>query len=288
MEERLNPHTFTDKELKWSYWFVTHRLILEKIIFIVLLIITIFLGILFLYKVVDVFALKGKYYQQGFATLANVPAVVGELQMVGENAVVDMQVLDTQTLTSSGGRIDLIAQIGNPNSKYTGYFNYRFNVNGQFSEWQSGFILPGQTRYIHELGFEADDLLSQGQVEIENFRWEKSLEFDTFSQERLQFTFDEVEFIPSSQNEAGQESGNQVKFKVTNNSAYAFRQVGFFVGLYSGGGLQSVNHIKLDNIYANMSYDVSIPWYDDLGSVTRVEILPEINILDQSKYLKLK
>lgn len=287
MPDRLTPETFTDKELKWSYWFVTHKLLIQKIIFIVLLVITTLLGLFFIYRVVDVYVLRGTYYRNGLSTLVSTTGAIGEMQLIGDRAIQDIQILDTQVLPSNGNHYDLFSQLGNANTQYVGYFEYRFNNGAEQTPWRKSFILPNQTRYVHELGVESDTSFSAATLEIQNFQWEKILEFDMLSAERLQMSINDVEYISSSVNEAGEESGNKVAFKVSNNASYSFRRVGFFVVLYLGQTVESVNYIRLDNVAANTSYLVDVPWYNSLGSVTRVEVIPEVNILDPGVYKKI-
>lgn len=285
--DRLTTDRFSEDELKWSYWFVTHRIILQKIFFIFLIAINVVLGVLFIYLLIDMYVLKGSAYSNGLNTLVTTTGNIGNLQPEGDADISEIQILDSQALLGQDSRFDVFALLGNSNTRHFSTFEYRFVGQQDTTPWKKSFLLPNESRYIHELFFKATGDMTSPSIEFRKVKWDKFLEYDKFAETHLRLTIDDPTFVSSSANEAGEESGNKVSFKVNNESAYSYRNLGLFVVLYLGQQVQAVNHIVLDGVEANKEYDVELPFYDSVSSATTIEVLPEVNILDPAVYKKL-
>lgn len=282
MPERLTPEHFTDDELKWSYWFVTHRILLLKLVFFFLVFVNVVLGGIFIWKMIDMYVLKGNAYTNGLNTLMTTTANIGNLQPQGEASISEIQILDSQALPSLDNRFDVFALLGNANTKYHANFEYRFVGAQDTTPWKKGFLLPNESRYVYELFFKSTGDMSGSVVEFRNLKWNKFLEYDKFASTHLRMNIQEPTFVPAD----GEQGGNKVTFKVTNESSYSYRKVGFFVALYLGTQIQAVNHIVLSNVGANESFDVEVPFYD-VSNASTIEVLPEVDILNESIYQKL-
>lgn len=288
--ERLPHEIISDKELKWSYWYVTHKLIILKYTKNFLIGLNIVFVILFVYKVIDIFVLRQKLYELSVTKLVSSTGILGAMVPTGDVAVVEPEVINVKALLSNSNKVDFYAQIGNSNSKYAGYFEYRFVASDFSTKWKSSFILPEQVKYFHELGYETDTSaydFSNVNLEIRFLKWKKVLEYQSLLNERLKIVFNEVEHILESGSLKNNDLvSEKIRFKVSNESSYSFRQVSFFVVAYNGSIIDSVNKIKLDKIDANSFYFVDVPWKSNANIINKIEIFPEIDILNEKVYKK--
>ena len=76
-----------------------------------------------------------------------------------------------------------------------------------------------------------------------------------------------------------------LNFKITNGSAYSYWQVGVYMVLLGPGNVAGANYIALDQFLSGQTREIEMRWYEVLSSVNKVEILPEINVLDSGVYM---
>ena len=201
---------------------------------------------------------------------------------------------------------DLTVKLTNPNDKFSANFNYCFNPAGLSADQTastatstdagavcgSGFILPGATKYVlalgQDLGVNPDNL----DFKITNISWQR---FDAhqipnwndFSSSRLDFAVSDINFTPAASNNLSAKIGlNNLEFNVKNQTAYGYYAAPLNILFFSGAELVGVNRYLLTNFLAGESRAVAISWPGNLRGVDRTEITPDINILDDSVYLK--
>ena len=75
-------------------------------------------------------------------------------------------------------------------------------------------------------------------------------------------------------------------FTAENDSAYSFWDVGFYALLYKGSQLASINYLDAEKFKSGESRDLQIQFYEGLPTITKTEIIPEVNIFDQDAYMK--
>lgn len=282
---RFTPDNFTDKELSWSYWYVTHRFFVRKILFTFLCVLTGIFFCILSYKVLDVYFFTSAEYQQGIASLKSTHLALAELRFEGDRAIQEIQILDTLVLPgNSTGRYDFFSSIGNLNTQYVAYFKYRFNADGMETPWRKSFLLPGSSRFVHELTFSSENFLSSAVIEISDVQWNHVVSYEKAVAEKLRFVINDPEFVSSQENEAGDMVGSRITFTVENQSAYNYRSVGFFALLYQGPQIVGVTRLVQENMFANSVTLITIPWYAGKENISRVEIFPEIDILDMKVF----
>lgn len=285
MPERLTPNRFTDKELKYSYWFVTNKVFLQRMLIVLILVFNMVLILFITYRLVDNYILSWDTNKIALQSLTNSSKALSGIQSQSIDKASDMQILGTQVFTDDKGHYDIITLIKNPNKRYAGYFEYRYVTIGGESEWKKGFILPLEEKYLHKLNFESEVRVLDANLEIRDFEWQQVLQYEKIAEQRLNFEIEELEFIPSFQSElTGNIPVSKVSFILNNKSSFNYRQVGLLVLLYRGAQVVGVNYVKLDDVLANSEYDVETAWYYSIGSVISVDVLPEVNILDSSVF----
>ena len=102
----------------------------------------------------------------------------------------------------------------------------------------------------------------------------------------LNFSFTDISFYGiNDSNYINQNNGNILEFNVQNLSAYGYYEAPLNIALFEGPQIVSVNTYVLQNFISGEKRNIKINWPGSYKDV-RVEIMPNINILDDSVYLK--
>jgi hypothetical protein len=301
MSERFTPDHFTEQELKMSFWYVNNKLKIQKGILLAVLVATVALMLWAVYLMVDIWALNGRAYQMSMQKVAAAPGQMAGMYLAGEDQVQDVQIIQTEVFALGDGRYDIMAELGNLNEKYYAQFEYRFVTAAGQTAWQGGAVLPGQTRYVYALNESFDGVADSAEVEFREFKWRAIPGFAEFTQQRQRMNIDGIRFVPGAEapeEEVDETEGNgdeaepvalvndSVQFTLKNDSTYSFKRVPVFVVAYVGNRIQAINKITVPRVMANSSRDITVPWYQDLGVVSRVEIYPQVDIVDDTVYLE--
>ena len=99
----------------------------------------------------------------------------------------------------------------------------------------------------------------------------------------------EIQFQPASLiNKRGEAPVNTLNFKLANNSAYSYWQVGGYMILINGNGVVATNYLLVDQLKAGEIRDVSVNWAQSLPPVSTYLIEPEVDILNSSAYMPVE
>ncbi len=280
---------FTEKQLKIAYWYVSHKLLLKKILIAFLL----FLCIIFwgygIYGLINYFLIDQVRFNQTLkevsSELVNYPA------FRLKNQPKNFAILSSNVLPSGKDRYDFLAKILNPNLNWWAEFEYKFIFDGEETSLRKGFILPNEEKFLFELAVESKSKPRQATFEIQNIKWSrldghKIPDYAAWSKERLNFEITEVKFSPSVVKDGSPIS--KVTFTATNKTAYNFWNVGFYILLYRGTSVSGVNHITLEQFLSGEKRTVEVSWFEIVPTVTRVQVLPEVNIFDSAIYMPVR
>ena len=94
---------------------------------------------------------------------------------------------------------------------------------------------------------------------------------------------DQIEFRPP--NPADPINVSKASFRITNNSGFGYYKVGFILTLWSGEQLIGVNRVAASNLRPGDVRIVEANWFQDVAGVSRVEVAPELDILDDKNYI---
>lgn len=275
-------NNLTDKELGFSYWYVTHKYQLLSFLIGTIFVVGIVLGLYAIAQfAVHFFVDKPKIAVQNQELLLHSQIITSQ-QAVNEQ-VQDMQVLDVQVIPTNSNKYDIFVPITNPNNTYYALFEYQFlTVNGE-TEWKKGFLLPGQSLYLHELAYESEQNLKTANVNIRNFNWEKQVNVTEIFEKAQSLIVSNNTYTPATES-----TPSKVSFTIDNDSAYTYKDVGFFVVGSVGSSVLGVNYIQIDELNAGETQDLEVAWFDNLGGVSTVDIIPEIDLLNPRKILRVR
>ena len=281
----------TEDQLKWGYWWVTHKLQLKNILAAVIGVVAAVLVIYAAYGFADWYFGSGVLERFQIGQMANQPTGYPEIR---QRTAAQPLGLDTPTVLVSGSNsYDISVPLTNPNAGWWAVLNWHFVVGGQKTgPTQTSVVLPNGMIYLVQLGFKSDTFPTGAELVVDNLYWRRldqhqiRPDYPSWAGERLDFQVTDAEFKPPAFNDTLQVS--RATFNIHNNTGYGYRRVGFFVVLWDGSTMVGVNHGTVGNLLAGETRSVDASWFTVLPRVTRVEVTPDINILDDGIYLPVK
>lgn len=263
----------SDTQLKWSYFFVSNKLLLRKILIVILILIN--CG-LWGYSIVG-FSFWALDYQrlsnQTNGLLYSPSSVLSSIESMKPQP---LNVSDIQSFGGDNNRFDLMSEVVNPNTDWLAEFDYAFIDNASTTKYP-GFALPGQRKILLAL---AQDSAS-ARLEISNIKWTKITGFAAIKNNHDRFLLENDTFIPA----AKKGDPSRVKFSLTNQSPYSYWEAGIVVFLYSGSSIAAVNYITIPQFMSESKRDIELNWTRALPNIDSIEIIPEINYLNPANIM---
>lgn len=261
---------FSDSELKASYWYITHKLILRRLLAIFLACASVAFWFFVIWQMVF-YAID---YTKEIYLIGQMASGKNQwINVLDSRRPADLQFSSIESVNVDSNRNDFLGEVANPNANWLAIFNYTFEENGAVKQ---DFILPGEKKYIMGLGIKGD-----ANANISNVEWRKIPNYERLKDYRFQIEIANEEF------KAGLKSGdpNTVEFDITNKSAYSYWSVGIQAFLYGNGSLSGVNAISMDKLKSGETRHVGINWNNQLPRIDSMEIVPDLNFLDENNIM---
>lgn len=273
---------FTSKELKWSFWYVRNKALLYRLSLILLIVINFgFLAFggwkwgVYLWGIQD-----NRNLERNLTASIN---YVGIHSHFGAQAV---QVLNTQVFSGGENKFNVVSELVNPNKQFLVKFNYYFVFNDKKTSMQAGFLLPGETRPVAELGL-TDGVGATPTIVLENIKYQRinnRLTPDPMGWQsyRLNFQVSDFVFLKS----LAQEGNNvdAIQFKLTNGSPYSYVASDFYVALLQNDQMVGILPLHLDSINSLETKNIDLRSLLPGLNVSAISVYPLINVYDQSVY----
>jgi hypothetical protein len=278
---------FTSGELQFASWWVRNGPMLRRAGHGVLIGLSVIVWGYVLWGLLDAYAIS--YPRESRITrqialnqqlLAGLPTDVPQTVSLSEVSVYQ----------TTDNRYDMSVEVTNPNQQWWPEFNYHFNLSGEQTPVQNGYVLPSGKQVLTELGYKPK---TQGgrsaTLVIDNVRWHRvdptvvGTNYKDYLGTRLAMSFQDIGYdtnITLGTTKVGQSS-----FTLVNNSAYGYWSIDLIVRLYRGSSVVAINDIKLDKILPGEHRPIQVTWLDNIPSVTQTEIIPQVNVLDSSVFL---
>lgn len=287
VEKYEDPSGLSLKKLRLGLWYLEHRHQLYYVLIGFLILISAVSWLYAIYNIVN-YVFWGMKEDQ--AMLKELTRPNNFRQYVLLNSPQALQIEEPLVLKSDL-KTDLVAKVTNVNPSHRADFDYYFLIDNGETAHRNGFILPGETKYFMVLAQETG-VLSNAQLVLNNLHWQrlnKHLIPDpaSFINNRRNINISEAEFLPASSSGLSEKiSLNLLKFNATNNSAYSFWEVKFTIILHGSYGVMGVNEYKINEFMSGQKRKIEISWPGLLPAVDRIEIMPEIDIMDEHVYIK--
>lgn len=280
---------FTEKQLKLAYWYVGHKLFLRKLLIVFLLVLCLIFWGYGIYGLIDYFLIDQVRFSQMLKEMSYELVDYSAFKL--KNQPKNFAILSSNVLPSGKDKYDFVAKILNPNLNWWAEFEYKFIFDGKETVPRKGFILPDEEKFLLELAVESKIKLRQVSFEFQDIKWHRLdrhqiSDYASWSGERLNFEITEVKFSPSVIKDRIPIS--KVTFTAANRTAYNFWNVGFYILLYRGTSISGVNYITLEQFLSGEKRAVEVSWFEVVPTVTRVQVLPEINIFDAGVYMPVR
>ncbi|MDO8668429.1 MAG: hypothetical protein Q7K35_05075 [bacterium] len=290
LKNYTGPEGITTKQLEAGLWYVEHKQLLKKIIY----------GFLILVGAISwTYTIYGfaYYLARGMAEDDLLARQLVQTSGIGHNYVLQISaqklaIGPVGAIRSSNGKYDLYVQARNDNQKWWVEFDYYFITAGQQTEKNHSYIFPLETKYLFALAESFTDSPSAAALVMENVRWGRINQhqipnWNDYYKKHLDILTTDIKFTPAGLSALSEKlSLNQLSFNITNNTAFNYWETGFTLLLYRGGSLVNINHYILNDFMSGQKRFVEISWPGDIGQVDKVEIVPEVNIMENDIYIK--
>jgi len=204
------------------------------------------------------------------------------------NAPQDLE-LGSVSVFSVQGKYDIFVPLNNVNAKHTGSFDYCLqDVNEADIICDHSFILPNSKKSIVIVGQELSDRPQGLKMVIKNIFWQRlnahSIpDWNEYKNNHLNLEISDLKYTaPDTRSKAPFHS---LSFTATNFTPYHFAKLPLDVILYNGNLVSGVNMYNLDNFLSGEQREISFSWPAAGERVSKVEVLPDVNILDSQVYL---
>ncbi len=275
----------TEQQFGLAYWYVTHKLLLKRIVIGVLIALDAALLGYGIFGLLSHYVLDAQKQRQ----------IEEELVRAGLNPAVHQALVPkplgispTQVFAGKNG-FDLVTSIRNSNPLIAARFSYRFVAEGFASEPKAGFILPGDDKLIVSLGVTSPRRPANAQLELLDVTWQRINrhqipDYSTFALDRLAFRITDIKYDPAVA--LNNTTVGKTSFTVTNATGFGYHDVRFLIVLYRGASPAAVNTLTIENILPGQVRQGEVTWFDPLPAVSKVTVIPEVNIMDDSVYLR--
>ncbi len=276
----------TEKQLRFGYWFVTHKLQMRQAVTVMLFVLCVGFLLFTVGMLVKLYLLEdasSRALERSAAqSLVNPNAIKAALPKA-------LTVKPAEVLDGGQGRFDTSVRVTNANDDFWAEWDGRFAADGATTTAKTNFILPGETKQFVDLGIDSATRLRNVRYEMGNLRWHRINrheipDYVRFHDTRINLDIQNVAFT-STPSLDGKSVISRVSFSVTNRSSYSYWSIRFLVNLFRGTSLTAVNAVDLQQLATGQTRQVEVVWVQDLAAISKVEVIPEINIFDSQVYM---
>ncbi|MDO9399576.1 MAG: hypothetical protein Q7T79_02750 [bacterium] len=278
-------------KLNFGLWYVEHIKQMRLILIFILIIISAISWIYTIYSFTYYFVRGIKEDEIMIQQLIETKGL--DHSYLVQMAAKDLVIYPAQALLSTNKKYDLLVQIKNINLKFWGKFDYYFLVNGKKTKQQSGFIFPGESKYLFVLAQDFSYQPTDVQLVVENSKWSRIdrqiTNWQDYYDTHLNIINTDVKFIPAGQNELSQKLElNQLSYNSYNKTPYNYWFIDYLILFFSNNTVININKYTLTDFMSGQTRLIQLSWPGNIGRVDEVKIIPDINILDKNIYIKYK
>jgi len=278
----------SDLNLKISYWYVTHKSQLKKLLVIFLILLNVALFGYSIFRATMILFVQERDYRQ---LIASLPVdLIDNEYFHQKNKPASLQLLGFSAIRGVENTYDFVAGIGNPNKKWMAQLVVAQLVSGsEVIEQKELFLYPQEEKYV--VFFKQKDIdPGSAVIKISEVHWRRVLDFPALAEPKLNFEISEVNFQPATKlGLTGNLPISNLSFKIQNKTAYSYWQVGLvMVLLTSQGTVGGANYFVLDRFLSGETRTVEMRWYEPLPPITDVKIIPEVDIFNAAAYMPVK
>lgn len=189
----------------------------------------------------------------------------------------------------SNGAYDMVATIKNPNNNFFAHIGYCFMDGDLELSCSSNIIFPEENKYLISLANKPDKKPSNLKLVLKSIVWErvdtkKYGEWASYYRDRLNLEISSTNFNSA----VSDSSANTLSFNIKNNSAYNYWEIPLSVILFNNNTVVGVNTYVVYELMSKESRAINFSWPGFTAGVTKVEVVPDLNILDTNNYINYR
>jgi hypothetical protein len=281
-----DPGGLTIKRMNFGLWLAANRLKLIKFIVIFLIIVSAGMFIYSAYHYIFYF-LYGQNVDKAMIISLSTDQLDNEAYRAA-NSPKDLEIGEV-SIFSVSGKYDFLVKLKNINSRHFSSFNYCFrDAAGIDLACGESFILPETEKYLALAGKTLDKAPLQVKFVITELFWQRLNAHDipdwqTYISTRLNLQISETKY--SAPSFSTKNPFHNLSFKIKNNSPYSLSSVPLNIILWNGNRISGLNIYIVDNLLSAENRVVTLAWPAGGEQVSRVEIIPDFNVLNKDNYL---
>lgn len=273
---------FSNRELAVSSWYVRHKLLLERVTVVVLIVWSATTIGYSLFRWGEYLIVGYTEDQRLFAELARPLVSIDRARFAPQ----DIQIQGVNIFESASERYDFVARVRNPNPQWLAYLRYHFTYGHGQTPTEQTVLLPQDDRPIIFFGHKETQSPQSARLVIEGVEWQRldPHRFPkprAFIDPRLQFLVTEVQFEPG--NISGL-STDRVQFVVTNESAYSYWDATLYAEFLDRGTPIGYAYVSLPNFRMGDTRSVDLRLFANRGTIGDVIVYPVMNVFNPSIY----
>lgn len=186
-------------------------------------------------------------------------------------------------------KTDFVLTLKNTNENYYGVFDYCLRDNKEVDvACGHSFILPNSEKYLVLAAQDVAAPTTNLSFQTENIFWQRLNnreipDWDQYLKEHLNIQI--TNLVYTKPNFSSRTPLHTVSFTITNNSAYHFAKLPLNIILSNGSSIAGLNVYNLNNLMSLESRDLKISWPAGTERASKVEIIPDVNIIDSQVFL---
>lgn len=281
---------FSEQELQMASFWVRNRLKVRRLGYTVLIVWCSLSWAFVVWSILDTYVIS-------YPRESRIPLLIAQNQLtvnaMSAIAPKPIQASEVLTFTNNEGRKDLLAEITNPNMQWWLEYDYQFNLgDGELTPTTTGFILPNQSRYIGEMGYQTSSTAIGATLNLIDLRWKRvdpnlvEKNYQAFKEKRLRLEASDI----THKNDLiiGSKALSQTSFLLKNPSSYGFWNVDLYVILLRAGSPVAANRINISDVKPGEERPITVNWGDTFAGISSAEVYPVVNILDPKAFLPSK
>ncbi|MBL7058345.1 hypothetical protein ISS03_03335 [Patescibacteria group bacterium] len=292
-DKKINLDSFADptglsvSKMNFGLWFVRNRKRMLMVVVIILATLSVATWVNTIYHF-------SYYFAQGVKEdeLAVSEAKNSALTTQDRSVPTDLRVSIVKGIKTDG-KVDFVARIDNLNSEYWSHFKYYFTASNFKGEMQAGFVLPGESKYVIQLGQDTTSITNP-KLMLEDVAWTRVSKhtypnWEEFSNDRLNIEPLNINYVHDKLSGLSEKMPlGLLTFQINNKSSFNYWDAYFNIIMYSGGNIVGVNRYIARNFRSGETRNVSMAISSSATSFSKIEIIPEIDITRSDIYMKFK
>lgn len=276
---------FTNRDLKFSEWYIRHQAWLRHVVMGFLISIIVVFGGYGLYGIFEYTFYGYNHDELVRAGLTRNPVSVQAIQKTVAAAPLSFD--SVSYFITQENKADFLVMATNPNDRWAAEVLYVFASGETETAEQSAWVWPKQTMALTIIGANSALATEQSRIIIKKINWRRLDNRaypnpDQFVSDRLHWEITEFSFTPRSTVSGA--AFSQVKFKLDNQSAFGYWQGSFVAVLKKGDVVVGIRPFVLDSWVAGEKRLIELTVADETIDVDTIQVFANLNLFDANTY----